>query len=75
LRDRDLILPRSDIVPQKSVDEVIFMGYSKYMANVFNMAEPIAEGCSIRRMERIAGFPGDPIMHVEQMQEFCNATA
>jgi IS1 family transposase len=60
----------SVIVPQKHLDSVMFSGYSNYMANVLNTDKQIAvigalaEGSSIRSIERITGIHRDTIMRL-----------
>jgi IS1 family transposase len=60
----------SAIVPHKSLDSGILSGYSNYMANVLNTDKQIAiisqlaEGSSIRSIERITGVHRDTIMRL-----------
>jgi IS1 family transposase len=63
-----------EIVPQKTLDTIHFLGYSNYrglvMANVLNTDKQIAiigqlaEGSSIRSIERITGIHRDTIMRL-----------
>lgn len=67
---RQHFLHDSEIVPQKTLDFIIFSGYSYYMANVLNTDKQIAvigalaEGNSIRSIERMTGIHRDTIMRL-----------
>lgn len=60
----------STIVPQKPIDLSTFSGYSNYMANALNTDKKIAiigalaEGSSIRSIERMTGVHRDTIMRL-----------
>ena len=60
----------AEIVPQKPLDAQQLLGYSNYMANVLNLDKQIAivgalaEGSSIRSIERITGIHRDTIMRL-----------
>jgi IS1 family transposase len=67
---RDSFLHNEEIVPQKHLDTQSLLGYINYMANVLNTDKQIAvisalaEGSSIRSIERMTGIHRDTIMRL-----------